>query len=67
MRGGSCRKSGRPPREAFDLRVTPDEVRIEIHGRLVRTLTGTAAAELRRALEAHDEAAVDRLVARNVR
>ncbi|HET9627274.1 MAG TPA: hypothetical protein VFP84_38200 [Kofleriaceae bacterium] len=42
------------------------QVRIEQRGRLVRTLVGSAADEVRRALGAGDGEAVQRIVARRL-
>jgi hypothetical protein len=67
--GGRCRPSrSRSPREAepFDVKLDGEYVQIMRRGRLVRTLEGNAADELRRALEAGDGDAVQRIVARRV-
>lgn len=50
--------------EPFDVQVTRDKVFVRFRGRLVRTLTGSDAIELREAELAGDAAAVQLLVAR---
>jgi hypothetical protein len=57
-------KRGRLEEEPFAVKVTRDTVLIEFRGRLVRTLTGADADQVRAAREAGDEAAVQLLVAR---
>jgi hypothetical protein len=49
---------------AFDVQVARDKVLVRFRGRLVRTLTGADAAEIRAAVAAGDDAAVQLLVAR---
>ena len=46
------------------MKCTRDTVMVEFRGRLVRTLVGRDADEVRRAVEAGDEAALQLLVAR---
>lgn len=48
----------------FDVQVTRDKVLIEFRGKLVRTLVGADADEVRAAVAAGDAAAVQLLVAR---
>ena len=65
--GRSCRKidkRGRLEDEPFGVKVTRDKVLIEFRGRLVRTLVGRDADEIRRAVEAGDDVALQLLVAR---
>ena len=50
--------------ERFDVQVARDKVLVRFRGRLVRTLTGDAADEIRAAVAAGDDAAVQLLVAR---
>jgi hypothetical protein len=50
--------------EPFGVKVTRDMVLIEFRGRLVRTLVGRDADEVRRAVDAGDEVALQLLVAR---
>jgi len=65
--GRSCRpvdKRGKLEQEPFGVKVTRDKVLIEFRGRLVRTLVGRDADEVKRAVEAGDEVALQLLVAR---
>jgi hypothetical protein len=65
--GRACRptdKRGKLEDEPFTVKLTRDKVLIEFRGRLVRTLTGADADQVRAAREAGDEAAVQLLVAR---
>ncbi len=65
--GRSCRpidKRGKLEEEPFGVKVTRDKVLIEFRGRLVRTLVGKDADEVKRAVEAGDEVALQLLVAR---
>lgn len=65
--GRTCRpidKRGKLEEEPFGVKVTRDKVLIEFRGRLVRTLVGRDADEVRRAVEAGDEVALQLLVAR---
>jgi len=64
MKGGSCRGVSRGSGEPLDVECHADRVDILRDGRIVRTLTGATADELRAAVEAGDDAAIDRLVAR---
>ncbi len=50
--------------EPFDVQVTRDKVLIKFRGRIVRTITGSDADEIRAAVAAADEAALQLLVAR---
>lgn len=50
--------------EPFTVKVARDKVVIELRGRLVKVLTGSAADELRRAVDAGDDAAVQLVAAR---
>jgi hypothetical protein len=50
--------------EPFDVQVTRDKVFVRFRGRLVRTLTGADADELRAATAAGDPAQVQLLIAR---
>jgi hypothetical protein len=71
---GIARGAGRSPvvidqrgklaEEPFDVQVTRDKVLVRFRGRLVRTLTGADADEIRAATAAGDAAAVQLLVAR---
>jgi hypothetical protein len=66
-RGGSCRKvdrRGKLEEEPFTVKVTRDKVLVEFRGRLVRTLVGRDADEVKRAALAGDEVALQLLVAR---
>ncbi|CAN5856421.1 hypothetical protein BH11MYX3_BH11MYX3_34140 [soil metagenome] len=51
-------------REAFDVQCTRDKVLIKFRGRIVRTITGSDADEIRAAVASGDDAAVQLLVAR---
>jgi hypothetical protein len=51
--------------ERFDIQVARDKVLIRFRGRLVRTLTGAAAAKVSEAVAAGDDANAQLLVARN--
>lgn len=51
-------------RAAFDVQVSRDKVLIKFRGRIVRTLTGRDADEIRDAVAASDEPALQLLVAR---
>lgn len=65
--GRNCRKidrRGRLEEEPFTVKVTRDKVLVEFRGRLVRTLVGRDADEVRLAVEAGDEVALQLLVAR---
>ena len=65
--GRTCKpvdKRGKLEDEPFTVKLTRVKVLIEFRGRLVRTLTGTDADQIRAAREAGDEAAVQLLVAR---
>lgn len=65
--GRSCRpvdKRGKLEEEPFGVKVTRDKVLIEFRGRLVRTLVGRDADEVKRAVEVGDEVALQLLVAR---
>lgn len=65
--GRSCRKidrRGKLEDEPFTVKVTRDKVLVEFRGRLVRTLVGGDADEVRRAVAAGDEVALQLLVAR---
>ncbi|MBL0212976.1 MAG: hypothetical protein IPQ07_03765 [Myxococcales bacterium] len=55
---------GKLAEEPFDVQVTRDKVLIHFRGRLVRTLTGADAEEIRVAVASGDVAAVQLLVAR---
>ena len=50
--------------ERFDVQVARDKVLVRFRGRLVRTLTGADADEIRAAVASGDDAAVQLLVAR---
>jgi hypothetical protein len=50
--------------DRFDVQVARGKVLIRFRGRLVRTLTGAAAAEIAAAVTAGDDAALQLLVAR---
>jgi hypothetical protein len=56
-------RRGKLAEEPFDVQVTRDKVLVRFRGRLVRTLTGADAAEVRAAVAAGDPAAVQLLVA----
>lgn len=64
MKGGSCRGVSRGSGEPLDVECHDDRVEILREGRVVRTVTGVAADEIREAIEAGDDAAIDRLVSR---
>jgi hypothetical protein len=57
-------RRGKLADEPFDVQVTRDKVLVRFRGRLVRTLTGADADELRAATTAGDAAQVQLLVAR---
>jgi len=57
-------RRGKLAAEPFDVQVTRDKVLVRFRGRLVRTLTGADADEVRDAVASGDEAAVQLLVAR---
>jgi hypothetical protein len=68
--GRICRKVGRGVRgddegDTYEIDVTDHEVRIVAHGRVIRTLSGADADAVRAVLD--DPAALERLIARNVR
>ena len=63
----NCRKidkRGKLEDEPFTVKATRDTIMVEFRGRLVRTLVGRDADEVKRALDAGDDAAVQLLVAR---
>ncbi len=60
------RSRARREAEPFDVKLDGADVQIGLRGRRIRTLTGDAAAEVRRALDGGDDAAVQRIVARRV-
>jgi hypothetical protein len=65
--GRTCRpvdRRGKLEAEPFTVKLARDKVLIEFRGRLVRTLVGRDGDEVRRAVEAGDDAAVQLLVAR---
>jgi hypothetical protein len=65
--GRSCRptdRRGKLEAEPFTVKLSRDKVFVEFRGRVVRTLVGRDADELRRALESGDDAAVQLLAAR---
>jgi len=65
--GRTCKpidQRGKLADEPFDVQVTRDKVLIKFRGRIVRTITGHDADELRAAVTAGDEAALQLLVAR---
>ncbi|MDQ3341245.1 MAG: hypothetical protein M4D80_39325 [Myxococcota bacterium] len=65
--GRTCRpvdRRGKLEDEPFTVKATRDKVLVEFRGRLVRTLVGRDADEVRRAIDAGDEAALQLLVAR---
>ena len=65
--GRTCRKvdrRGKLAAEPFDVELARDKVLIRFRGRLVRTLTGDDAEQIRAAVERGDDAAVQLLVAR---
>lgn len=55
---------GKLAEEPFDVQVTRDKVLVHFRKRLVRTLTGADADEIRAAVDTGDPAAVQLLVAR---
>jgi hypothetical protein len=57
-------KRGKLAEEPFDVQVTREKVLVRFRGRLVRTLTGGDADEIRAAVAEGDAAAVQLLVAR---
>ena len=57
-------RRGKLAEEPFEVQVTRDKVLIQFRGRLVRTLTGADAEEIRVAVASGDVAAVQLLVAR---
>ncbi len=67
--GRSCRPKSRRAREAepYDVKPDRDAIRIELRGRLVRTLVGGEAEEVRRALAAGDPDEVQRLLKSKLR
>jgi hypothetical protein len=65
--GRTCKpvdKRGKLADEPFDVQVSRDKVLIKFRGRIVRTLTGKDAEEIRDAVAAGDEPALQLLVAR---
>ncbi len=65
--GRTCKpidQRGKLADEPFDVQVTRDKVLIKFRGRIVRTITGHDADELRAAVTAGDEAPLQLLVAR---
>jgi len=65
--GRTCRpidRRGKLEAEPFTVVLARDKVLIEFRGRLVRTIVGRHADEIRRAVEAGDDPAVQLLVAR---
>jgi hypothetical protein len=57
-------RRGKLAEEPFDLQIARDKVLVRFRGRLVRTLAGADADEIRAAAAAGDPAAVQLLVAR---
>ena len=57
-------RRGKLDQEPFDVQVTRDKVLVRFRGRLVRTLVGADADEVRCAVDLGDPAAVQLLVAR---
>jgi hypothetical protein len=57
-------RRGKLTEEPFDVQVARDKVFVRFRGRLVRTLTGTDAEEIKAAVAEGDQAAVQLLVAR---
>ncbi len=55
---------GKLAEEPFDVQVTRDKVLVRFRGRLVRTLVGADAEEIRSAVAAGDPAQVQLLIAR---
>jgi hypothetical protein len=65
--GRTCRpidRRGKLEAEPFTVKLARDKVLVEFRGRLVRTIVGRHADEIRRAVETGDDAAVQLLVAR---
>ena len=65
--GRTCKpidRRGKLEAEPFTVRARAGKVFVEFRGRVVRTLVGRDADELRRAVEAGDDAAVQLLAAR---
>ncbi len=65
--GRTCRptdRRGKLEAEPFTVKLSRDKVFVEFRGRVVRTLVGRDADELRRAVESGDDAAVQLLAAR---
>jgi len=57
-------RRGKLAEQPFDVQVTRDKVLVRFRGRLVHTLTGADADEIRAAVASGDPAAVQLLVAR---
>ena len=57
-------RRGKLAETPFDVQLTRDKVLVRFRGRLVRTLTGVDAGEVRAAVSSGDPAAVQLLVAR---
>ena len=62
--GAPIDRRGKLTEEPFELQITRDKVFVRFRGRLVRTLTGVDAEDVRIAAAAGDAAAVQLLVAR---
>ena len=65
--GRTCRptdRRGKLESEPFTVKLARDKVFVEFRGRVVRTLVGRDADELRLAVESGDDAAVQLLAAR---
>jgi hypothetical protein len=65
--GRTCRPTdgrGKLEAEPFTVKLSRDKVFVEFRGRLVKTLVGRDADELRRAVESGDDAAVQLVAAR---
>jgi hypothetical protein len=62
--GMAIDRRGKLADQPFEVQATRDKVLVRFRGRLVRTLIGSDADEVRAALDAGDEAAVQLLVAR---
>jgi hypothetical protein len=65
--GRTCRptdRRGKLEAEPFTVKLSRDKVFVEFRGRVVKTLVGRDADELRRAVESGDDAAVQLLAAR---
>jgi hypothetical protein len=65
--GRTCRptdRRGKLEAEPFTVKLSRDKVFVEFRGRVVRTLVGRDADELRRAVESGDDAAIQLLAAR---